>query len=202
MRCLKIPSKFVKSLTFGASISWDLSHHQKETNTYLWLSITYRNGLKQRRYNNDATSLQRSCLNMESLIVSPPRITLRQVGRLSWYRIVVLKNSDKDSGPGTKIVLLVGQILAMTLIGPAYSITQNYPSGALVQACIWKRPMSSADFELEHKSLLGHLSMQTSDLKTAGDNAKFNFNDLCGMRDQPMENYLILHEEGGKLKES
>ncbi|GJS44730.1 reverse transcriptase domain-containing protein [Tanacetum coccineum] len=26
MRCLKIPSKFMKSLTFGASISWDHSH--------------------------------------------------------------------------------------------------------------------------------------------------------------------------------
>ncbi|GKE82930.1 reverse transcriptase domain-containing protein [Tanacetum coccineum] len=34
------------------------------------------------------TSLQRSCLNMESLIVSPLRITHRQVGRLK-YRIVV-----------------------------------------------------------------------------------------------------------------
>ncbi|GKE90649.1 reverse transcriptase domain-containing protein, partial [Tanacetum coccineum] len=33
------------------------------------------------------TSLQRSCLNMESLIVSPPRITHRQVGMLK-YRIM------------------------------------------------------------------------------------------------------------------
>ncbi|GJY04941.1 reverse transcriptase domain-containing protein [Tanacetum coccineum] len=47
MRCLKIPSKFVKSLTFGASISWDHSHLLEATNTYLWLSITYQNGLKQ-----------------------------------------------------------------------------------------------------------------------------------------------------------
>ncbi|GKC24096.1 reverse transcriptase domain-containing protein [Tanacetum coccineum] len=30
----KIPSKFVKSLTFGASISWDPSHVLKATNTY------------------------------------------------------------------------------------------------------------------------------------------------------------------------
>ncbi|GJU60996.1 reverse transcriptase domain-containing protein [Tanacetum coccineum] len=44
MRCLKIPSKFVKSLTFGASISWDRSHLLEATNTYLWLSITCQNG--------------------------------------------------------------------------------------------------------------------------------------------------------------
>ncbi|GJV89931.1 reverse transcriptase domain-containing protein [Tanacetum coccineum] len=43
MRCLKIPSKFVKSLTFRAKTSWDHSHHKKETNTYLWLSITCQN---------------------------------------------------------------------------------------------------------------------------------------------------------------
>ncbi|GJX10884.1 reverse transcriptase domain-containing protein [Tanacetum coccineum] len=44
MRCLKILSKFVKSLTFGASTSWDRSHLLEATNTYLWLSITYQNG--------------------------------------------------------------------------------------------------------------------------------------------------------------
>ncbi|GJR26990.1 reverse transcriptase domain-containing protein [Tanacetum coccineum] len=38
MRCLKIPSKFVKSLTFGASTSWDRSHLLKATNTYSWRS--------------------------------------------------------------------------------------------------------------------------------------------------------------------
>ncbi|GJR56200.1 hypothetical protein Tco_1406721 [Tanacetum coccineum] len=32
----QIPSKFVKSLTFGASTSWDPSHLLKATNTYLW----------------------------------------------------------------------------------------------------------------------------------------------------------------------
>ncbi|GJZ03178.1 hypothetical protein Tco_0521139 [Tanacetum coccineum] len=47
------------------------------------------------------TSLQRSCLNMESLIVSPPRITHRQVGRLR-YRIVALKRILE--GRGEKIV--------------------------------------------------------------------------------------------------
>ncbi|GJV04889.1 reverse transcriptase domain-containing protein [Tanacetum coccineum] len=36
MKCLKIPSKFVKSLTCGASISWDRSRLHEGTNTYSW----------------------------------------------------------------------------------------------------------------------------------------------------------------------
>ncbi|GJS20062.1 hypothetical protein Tco_1430093 [Tanacetum coccineum] len=36
MRCHKIPSKFVKSLTSGALTSWDHSHHPKATNTSSW----------------------------------------------------------------------------------------------------------------------------------------------------------------------
>ncbi|GJZ05049.1 reverse transcriptase domain-containing protein [Tanacetum coccineum] len=43
MICLKIPSKFVKSLTFGALTSWGRSHLQEGTNIYSWLLITCQN---------------------------------------------------------------------------------------------------------------------------------------------------------------
>ncbi|GJY76850.1 reverse transcriptase domain-containing protein, partial [Tanacetum coccineum] len=36
MKCLKIPSKFVKSLTCGVSISWGRSRLHKGTNIYSW----------------------------------------------------------------------------------------------------------------------------------------------------------------------
>ncbi|GKF49423.1 reverse transcriptase domain-containing protein [Tanacetum coccineum] len=49
MRCHKIPSKFVKSLTSGALTLWGRSHHPKATNTSSWLLIIYQNGLKQKR---------------------------------------------------------------------------------------------------------------------------------------------------------
>ncbi|GJT41607.1 reverse transcriptase domain-containing protein [Tanacetum coccineum] len=49
MRCLKIPSKFVKYLTFGVLILWGHSRLQKGTNIYSWPSITCQNGLKQKR---------------------------------------------------------------------------------------------------------------------------------------------------------
>ncbi|GKE44320.1 reverse transcriptase domain-containing protein, partial [Tanacetum coccineum] len=48
MKCLKIPSKFVKSLTYGASISWGRSRLHKGTSTYSWRSITCQNGFKQK----------------------------------------------------------------------------------------------------------------------------------------------------------
>ncbi|GJU17346.1 reverse transcriptase domain-containing protein [Tanacetum coccineum] len=44
MRCLKIPSKFVKSLTFGALISWGHSRLHEGTNIYSWRSTTCQNG--------------------------------------------------------------------------------------------------------------------------------------------------------------
>ncbi|GJY69007.1 reverse transcriptase domain-containing protein [Tanacetum coccineum] len=47
MRCHKTPSKFAKSLTFGALILWGRSRLQEGTNIYSWQSITYQNGLKQ-----------------------------------------------------------------------------------------------------------------------------------------------------------
>ncbi|GJX27121.1 reverse transcriptase domain-containing protein [Tanacetum coccineum] len=49
MRYLKIPSKFVKSLTFRVLTSWGRSRLQEGTNIYSWQSITYQNGLKQKR---------------------------------------------------------------------------------------------------------------------------------------------------------
>nr|GEW08149.1 DNA-directed DNA polymerase [Tanacetum cinerariifolium] len=49
MRCLKTPSIFVKSLTFGAFILWAHSHLHEGTNIFSWTSIIYRNGLKRKR---------------------------------------------------------------------------------------------------------------------------------------------------------
>nr|GEW34902.1 reverse transcriptase domain-containing protein [Tanacetum cinerariifolium] len=48
MKCLKIPSKFVRSLTYEASISWGRSRLHERTSIYSWPSITYQNGLKRK----------------------------------------------------------------------------------------------------------------------------------------------------------
>nr|GEV49513.1 reverse transcriptase domain-containing protein [Tanacetum cinerariifolium] len=49
MKCLKIPSKFARFLTFEASILWGRSRLHEGTSIYSWPSITYRNGLKRKR---------------------------------------------------------------------------------------------------------------------------------------------------------
>nr|GEY16448.1 reverse transcriptase domain-containing protein [Tanacetum cinerariifolium] len=49
MKCLKLPSKFAKFLTFRASISWGHSHLHEGTSIYSWPSITCRNRLKRKR---------------------------------------------------------------------------------------------------------------------------------------------------------
>nr|GFB56717.1 reverse transcriptase domain-containing protein [Tanacetum cinerariifolium] len=49
MRCLKTPSKFVKSLTFGALTLWACSRLHEGINIFSWPSIICRNGLKRKR---------------------------------------------------------------------------------------------------------------------------------------------------------
>nr|GFC00612.1 reverse transcriptase domain-containing protein [Tanacetum cinerariifolium] len=49
MKCLKMPSKFVRFLTYEASISWGRSRLPEGTSIYSWPSITYQNGMKRKR---------------------------------------------------------------------------------------------------------------------------------------------------------
>ncbi|GJU73487.1 reverse transcriptase domain-containing protein [Tanacetum coccineum] len=56
MKCLKIPSKFAKSLTCGASISWGRSHLHEGTNIYSWPSTTCQNGLKRKTIGENCAS--------------------------------------------------------------------------------------------------------------------------------------------------
>nr|GEY48309.1 reverse transcriptase domain-containing protein [Tanacetum cinerariifolium] len=50
MRCLKIPSKFMKSLTFGALTLWARSRLHEGTNIFSWPLTICQNGLKQKRF--------------------------------------------------------------------------------------------------------------------------------------------------------
>nr|GFA96920.1 reverse transcriptase domain-containing protein [Tanacetum cinerariifolium] len=49
MRCLKTPSKFVKSLTFRALTLWVRSRLHEGTSIFSWRSTIYQNGLKRKR---------------------------------------------------------------------------------------------------------------------------------------------------------
>ncbi|GKG62969.1 hypothetical protein Tco_0638616, partial [Tanacetum coccineum] len=49
-KCLKMQFKYARSLTYGASTSWDRSRLLEGTSTSSWPSTTYQNGLKQKRF--------------------------------------------------------------------------------------------------------------------------------------------------------
>ncbi|GJU89638.1 hypothetical protein Tco_1302061 [Tanacetum coccineum] len=66
MKCLKSPSKFAKSLTCGASISWGRSRLHEGTNTYSWLSTICQNGLKRKRSPPTTPELFANFLNLSS----------------------------------------------------------------------------------------------------------------------------------------
>ncbi|GKE95537.1 hypothetical protein Tco_1580392 [Tanacetum coccineum] len=64
MKCLKILSKFVKSLTCGASILWGHSCLHEGTNTYSWRSTICQNGLKRKRSLQTTPELFANLLNI------------------------------------------------------------------------------------------------------------------------------------------
>ncbi|GKB31074.1 reverse transcriptase domain-containing protein [Tanacetum coccineum] len=66
IKCLKIQSKFAKSLTCGASISWGRSRLHEGTNTYSWRSTTCQNGLKRKRSPPMTPELFANFLNLSS----------------------------------------------------------------------------------------------------------------------------------------
>nr|GEZ29717.1 reverse transcriptase domain-containing protein [Tanacetum cinerariifolium]GEZ32194.1 reverse transcriptase domain-containing protein [Tanacetum cinerariifolium] len=53
MKCLKMPSKFARFLTYGASISWGRSRLHEGTSIYSWLSITCQNSDRGTHFYND-----------------------------------------------------------------------------------------------------------------------------------------------------
>nr|GEU55930.1 reverse transcriptase domain-containing protein [Tanacetum cinerariifolium] len=50
MKCLKMTTKFTRSSMYWASISWGRFRLHEGTSIYSWPSITYRNGLKRKRF--------------------------------------------------------------------------------------------------------------------------------------------------------
>nr|GEU78748.1 reverse transcriptase domain-containing protein [Tanacetum cinerariifolium] len=66
MRCLKTPSKFMKSLTFRSLTLWARSRLHEGTSIFSWTSIICRNGLKRKRSPPMTPELFASSLNLTS----------------------------------------------------------------------------------------------------------------------------------------
>nr|GFA88334.1 reverse transcriptase domain-containing protein [Tanacetum cinerariifolium] len=71
MKCLRILSKFVKSLTFGALTLWARSYPHEGTNIFSWPSIICPNGLKRKRSRKMMLESFASSSNLSSPVLVP-----------------------------------------------------------------------------------------------------------------------------------
>ncbi|GKF43094.1 hypothetical protein Tco_0129646 [Tanacetum coccineum] len=99
MKCLKIPSKFAKSLTCGASISCGRSRLHEGSNIYSWPSTTCQNGLKRKRSPPMTPELFVNFLNLSL----PDSVPVRNIVIDSYY----YAGSSKVIPAGRTIIVLV-----------------------------------------------------------------------------------------------
>ncbi|GJS39800.1 reverse transcriptase domain-containing protein [Tanacetum coccineum] len=181
-RCLKIPSKFVKSLTFGALTSWGRSRLQEGTNIYSWPSITCRNGLKQKRS---------PPMTPELFTNFPSNLLFARFGA-SLVTIIVIAEPIICNDQFAKVML-------------KYRVTHRlftaYHPQISGQVELVYGKASHLPIELEHKAYwaLKHCNF---DLVTAGDHRKVQLNELNELRDHAYENSLIYKEKTKRLHDS
>ncbi|GJW43345.1 reverse transcriptase domain-containing protein [Tanacetum coccineum] len=137
------------------------------------------------------TNLQRSCLNTESLIVSPPHITHKQVGTSGQVEV---------SNRGLK------RILERTIGENRASWSDKLDDALWAFRTAYKTPIGCTPYklvygkachlpvELEHKAYWA-LKHTNFDIKTAGDHRKVQLNELNELRDHAYENSLIYKEK-------
>nr|GEV62205.1 reverse transcriptase domain-containing protein [Tanacetum cinerariifolium] len=154
MKCLKIPSKFAKFSTFGASISWGHSRLHEGTSIYSWSSITCQNGSKRKHSPLTTPELFANFRNLSLLGLEPPvpslviavrtsamtssqRSCLSMVSLTVWLPHIILKLVEV-SNCGLKRILerTVGENCASwsDMLDDAlwaFRITLKHPSGVL-----------------------------------------------------------------------
>nr|GEX34286.1 reverse transcriptase domain-containing protein [Tanacetum cinerariifolium] len=111
MKCLKIPSKFVKSLTFGASISCGHSHIHEGTSIYSCPSIICQNGLKRKRSPPTTPELFANSKNISLLGLELPVLSLMIMVRTS-----AMTNSQRSCLSTMSLIVLLPRI-TLKLVG-------------------------------------------------------------------------------------
>nr|GFA01049.1 reverse transcriptase domain-containing protein [Tanacetum cinerariifolium] len=191
MRCLRIPSKLVKSLTFGALILWACSRLYEGANIFSWLSITCQNGLKQKR----------------SPPTTPVMLKYGVTHRLSTVYHPQTSGQVEVSNRGLK------RILERT-IGENRASWSDKLDDALWAFCTaYKTPIGCTPYklvygkachlpiELEHKAYWA-LKQANFDLTIAGDHQKIQLNELNEIRDHAYENSLIYKDKTKRIHDS
>ncbi|GJT31396.1 reverse transcriptase domain-containing protein [Tanacetum coccineum] len=193
MRCHKTPSKFAKSLTFGALILWGHSRLQEGTNTYSWQSITYQNGLKQKRSPPMMPELFANFLNLSSPFGAPRAIIsdLRtHLGNDNLQRILERTVGENRASWSNKLDDALW----------AFRTAYKTPIGCTPYKLVYGKACH-LPIELEHKAYWA-LKHANFDLLTAGDHRKVQLNELNELRDQAYDNSLIYKEKTKRIHDS
>ncbi|GJY36170.1 reverse transcriptase domain-containing protein [Tanacetum coccineum] len=183
MRCLRIPSKFVKYLTFAALISWGHSRLHEGTNIYSWQSTTCQNGLKQKRSPPMTPELFVNFLNL-SLPDSHPQTSGQvEVSNRGLKRILERTVGENHASWSEKLDDALW----------AFRTAYKTPIGCTPYKLVYGKACHLS-IELEHKAYCA-LKHANFDLETVGDHHKVQLNELNELRDHAYENSLIYKEK-------
>nr|GEY16150.1 reverse transcriptase domain-containing protein [Tanacetum cinerariifolium] len=200
MRCLKTPSRFVKSLTFGALNLWARSHLHEGKNIFSWPSIICRNGLKRKRSPPMTPELFASSLNLSS----PDLVMLKYevTHRLSTAYHPQTSGQVKVSNHGLK------RILERTTCENRTSWSDKLDDALWAFRIAYKTPIRCTPYKLVYGNAcnlpieLEHywaLKQANFDLAVLGDHWKVQLNKLNELRDHTYENSLIYKEKTKRI---
>nr|GEY18915.1 reverse transcriptase domain-containing protein [Tanacetum cinerariifolium] len=182
MKCLKIPSKFVRFLTFGASISWGRSRQHEGTSIYSFGTPRAIISDRGTHFCNDQFSkvmLKYGVTHRIATVYHPETSGQVEVSNRGLKRILERTVGENRASWSDKLDDALW----------AFCTAFKTPIGCTPYKLVYGKACH-LPIELEHKAYWA-LKHANFDLQTTGDHHKVQLNELNELHDQAYENSLI-----------